>query len=66
MPEVAGDAALLVDPFSVESIKGAMLLLAKDEPLRKSFIEKGKIRRHHFSWNKTAGLLWESIERTVG
>ncbi|MBL7891509.1 MAG: glycosyltransferase family 4 protein [Bacteroidia bacterium] len=66
MPEVAGDAALLVDPFSVESIKGAMLLLAKDEPLRQSFIEKGKIRRHQFSWDKTAKLLWESIEKAAG
>ncbi len=65
MPEVAGDSALLVDPFSVESIKGAMLLLAKDEPLRKALIEKGKIRKQKFSWNKTAALLWESVEKTV-
>jgi glycosyltransferase involved in cell wall biosynthesis len=65
MPEVAGDAALLVDPFSVDSIKGAMLLLAKDESLRKSLIEKGKIRKQKFSWNKTATLLWESIEKAV-
>ncbi|MCC6690674.1 MAG: glycosyltransferase family 4 protein [Bacteroidia bacterium] len=66
MPEVAGDAALLVDPFSVESIKGAMLLLANDEPLRQSFIEKGKLQRQQFSWNRTARLLWESIEKAVG
>jgi glycosyltransferase involved in cell wall biosynthesis len=66
MPEVAGDAALLVDPFSVESIKGAMLLLAKDEPFRQSLIEKGKLRRLQFSWDKTARLLWDSIEKTVG
>ncbi len=65
MPEVAGDAALLVDPFSVESIKDAMLLIARDAPLRKSLIEKGKIKRIQFSWDKTADLLWESVEKTI-
>jgi len=65
MPEVASDAALFVDPFSVDSIKAAMILIARDEPLRKSLIEKGKIRRHRFSWNRTSNLLWESIEKAV-
>jgi glycosyltransferase involved in cell wall biosynthesis len=65
MPEVASDAALLVDPFSVESIKGAMILIARDEPLRRSLIEKGKIRKHQYSWDITARLLWESIEKAV-
>jgi glycosyltransferase involved in cell wall biosynthesis len=65
MPEVASDAALLVDPFSVESIKGAMLLIATDELLRKSLIEKGKIRKLRFSWDKTSSLLWRSIEKTL-
>lgn len=65
MPEVAGDAALLVDPFSVESIKDAMLLIAKDSPLRRLLIEKGKIKRLQFSWDKTANLLWESVETTI-
>ncbi|RLD55831.1 MAG: glycosyltransferase family 1 protein, partial [Bacteroidetes bacterium] len=41
MPEVAGDAALLVDPFSVEEIKNAMLKIAKDNNLRNDLIKKG-------------------------
>ncbi len=65
MPEVAGDAALLVDPFSVDSIKGALLLIAKDEPLRQSLIEKGKLRRQIFSWDRSAKLLWESFEKVL-
>lgn len=65
MPEVAGDAALLVDPFSVDSIKDAMLAIVKDNSLRNTLIEKGKIRRHHFSWNKSADLLWGSIEKAI-
>jgi glycosyltransferase involved in cell wall biosynthesis len=66
MPEVAGDAALLVDPFSVDSISGAMLYLYKDESMRNSLIEKGRIRAKAFSWDKTADALWKSILETVG
>ena len=65
MPEVAGDAALLVDPFSTISISDAMLNIFKDENLRKSLIEKGRKRRLDFSWNKTADALWKSIEKTI-
>ncbi len=65
MPEIAKDAALLVDPFSVESITNAMLYLFKDEDMRKVLIEKGKKRKLDFSWDKTADALWSSIERTV-
>ncbi|MEO6884429.1 MAG: glycosyltransferase family 1 protein [Bacteroidia bacterium] len=65
MPEIAADAALLVDPFSVESIKDGMLKISQDEQFRKMLIEKGRIRSAHFSWDKTASLLWNSIEKTV-
>lgn len=65
MPEVAGDAALFVDPFSVDSIKEAMLKIANDEQMRITLIEKGRERRQVFSWDKTAGLLWESIEKII-
>ncbi len=62
MPEVAGDAALLTDPFSLDSIKGAMLLLANDTRLRASLIEKGREQRKKFSWDRSAERLWNSIE----
>ncbi len=65
MPEVAGEAALLVDPFSVESIANAMLYLYKDEDMRNTLIEKGRKRKLDFSWDKTADSLWNSIEKTV-
>lgn len=65
MPEVAKDAALLVDPFSVDSIKEAMLKIVKDESLRNTLIEKGRERRKAFSWDKTTDLLWKSIEKTL-
>jgi len=66
MPEVAQDAALLVDPFSVESITAAMLQISRDPGLRETLIEKGRRRRAAFSWDRTADLLWKSILKTVG
>lgn len=65
MPEVARDAALLVDPFSVESIANAMLCIYKDEDLRNKLIQKGRKRKMDFSWDKTANALWKSIEKAV-
>ncbi|OFY87157.1 MAG: glycosyltransferase [Bacteroidetes bacterium RIFCSPLOWO2_12_FULL_35_15] len=65
MPEVAQDAALLVDPFSVESIANAMLYIYKDEDMRNKLIQKGRKRKLDFSWDKTATALWESIEKAV-
>ena len=65
MPEIAKDAALLIDPFSVDSIANAMILLYKDENKRIELINKGRQRKLDFSWDKTANALWESIEKTV-
>jgi glycosyltransferase involved in cell wall biosynthesis len=64
MPEVAGDAALLIDPFSIDSIAGAMQKISANENLRNSLIEKGRERRKMFSWQKTSERLWNSIEKT--
>ena len=65
MPEVAGDAALFVDPFSIDSIKEAMLAIERDRTLREKLIELGNIRRQKFSWDDTANRVWESIEKTL-
>lgn len=65
MPEVAGNAALMVDPMSVESIAHAMSQLANDTTLREELIERGRQRRKLFSWEKTADLLWKSMMRTL-
>ena len=54
MPEVAGDAALLVDPYSVEEIKNAMAKLLQDDDLRRRMIAAGVERAKNFSWKKTA------------
>ena len=64
MPEVAGDAALLVDPFDIESIASA-LEMVMDENVRNSLIEKGRIRRNDFSWDTAAEGWWSVVEHVV-
>ena len=65
MPEVAGDAALLTDPFHPEDIAKAMFSVATDHELRMSLIEKGKQQLKNFSWEKSAQLLWKCIEKVL-
>ena len=64
MPEIAGDAALLVDPSNIDQITNAMYLVSTDELLCNELIEKGRVRREYFSWEKTAENLWQSILKT--
>lgn len=54
LPEVAGDAAVLVDPFRVEAIADGMWAVLSDERLRQRLIAKGKQRASEFSWEQCA------------
>ena len=63
MPEVAGNAALLIDPFSPNSIADAMKRIYAEGALREELIEKGRERRKLFTWQKTADALWRCIEK---
>lgn len=65
MPEIASDAALLVNPLQSESISDAMIELASSDQLRLELIKKGHERAAHFTWSRSANLLWESIEKAV-
>lgn len=65
MPEVAGDAALLIEPTNADQLCEKLQLIATDEMLRKQLIEKGKKQREKFSWDITSQLLWESMEKTI-
>ena len=64
MPEVAGDAALLVDPFSEASIAEGMTEML-DENVRESLIEKGRQRAKDFSWDKAAEEIWNSLMKAI-
>lgn len=65
LPEVAGDAALFVNPFDVDNIKNAMIKMIRDENLRQTLIEKGRKRKEQFSWDQTAAKLWDIIDESL-
>lgn len=65
MPEVGGDAYLYINPYSIDDIAENMMLVYKDESLRKQLIEKGKERLALFSWDQTAKKMWQCIIQTA-
>ena len=65
MQEIAKEAALYADANSHTDIADKMMLLYKDENLRKGLIEKGRVVAANYDWDKTAGLLWQSIEKAL-
>ena len=54
LPEVAGDAAVMVDPYDINSIADAMEQILTDNELKNDLIKKGLAQAKHFSWEKTA------------
>jgi glycosyltransferase involved in cell wall biosynthesis len=65
MQEIAKDAALYFDPNNQNDIAEKMMLLYKDEVLRKNLIEKGRIVSSEYNWAKTADLLWQCIIKAI-
>ncbi|TSC74672.1 MAG: Glycosyl transferase group 1, partial [Parcubacteria group bacterium Gr01-1014_44] len=66
LPEVAGEAALLVNPFNVKEIAEAMKNLFLNEKLRDFYIRKGLERAKEFSWKKTAEETLQVLVESVG
>jgi glycosyltransferase involved in cell wall biosynthesis len=54
LPEVVGDAGLMVDPFDVDAIAGAIRKLMNDSTLRATLSQKGQERASAFTWRDTA------------
>ncbi len=54
LPEVAGDAALLVDPYDVASIADGLRRAVTDDALRETLIARGRVRAREFSWARAA------------
>lgn len=65
MPEVAGDAAVLVNPDDDDEIAWGMKRIAFDYALRSSLIDMGRIQKQKFTWDKSAQLLWQTIETVL-
>jgi len=54
LPEVARDAAIMIDPYNIDELVFAIREVVTDENLRKDLIKKGLGQAKKFNWNKTA------------
>jgi len=66
LPEVAGDAALLVNPENVFEIARAIEDVLLDEGLRGELITKGKCQAARYSWDRTAREVLEVYREAAG
>jgi glycosyltransferase involved in cell wall biosynthesis len=62
LPEICGDAAILVDPCDVRAIKDGLEVILTNEVCRDSLRQKGLARASQFSWEKTAQETLDVIE----
>ena len=65
LPEVVGDAGVLVNPYDVDHLKEAIREVLEDEKKRQEMIEKGIARAKHFSWDKCARQTLSVYEKVL-
>ena len=65
MPEVGGDAALIVNPTDVQDVAEKMSIIYKDEILRKKLIAAAPAQAAQFDWDASAARLWEVLMECV-
>src|SRR5207237_1129200 len=66
LPEVVGDAALLVDPYSVDDIASALERVLGDDALRGSLVARGRARVQDFSWERSARAIHAGYMKVLG
>lgn len=64
--EIAGEAALKVDPFAIAEISDAMRTIAADKELRETLIEKGLKQAEKFTWQQTGGIMNDVMNKFIG
>jgi glycosyltransferase involved in cell wall biosynthesis len=62
LPEVAGEAALLVDPLETTAWTDAMVRIQREQALRAELVERGAARVKRFSWGRCAEMVMAAIE----
>ncbi len=62
LPEVAGDAALLIDPHDQESLSQAMARILREPELRQELIRRGREQVTRFSWEACARIVLATLE----
>ena len=66
LPEVVGEAALLVDPYSIEEIADALRRVLEDDELRGKLVELGRERVRHFSWERSVRAIHAGYMKVLG
>jgi len=64
--EIAADAAVLVEPSSVEAIAAGLDRILHDQALRTRLIEQGYRRSSQFTWERCASQTLQVLERAAG
>ena len=62
LPEVVGDAGIMVDPHDVDALADAMERVLTDESLREDMRRRGLERAKRFSWQRSAREMWDIYE----
>lgn len=65
IPEVCGDAAILVPPKDLQALADGILLALNDSELRRTLIERGKTRAKEFSWERCAKQTLDVLRQVV-
>lgn len=65
LPEVSGNAALLINPRNNAQLQYAMMTLCNDDKIRNIMIKKGKIQARRFSWTKCAAQTIRLYEKVL-
>ncbi|MBP1684273.1 MAG: hypothetical protein H6Q33_416 [Deltaproteobacteria bacterium] len=63
LAEIAGDAALLVDPLDFEAIATALQRIAASADLRAELARRGRARAARFNWDTTAAAVWRALSQ---
>lgn len=66
LPEVSGDAAILVDPRNTEQIRSALERLTGDAALREQYRERGLVRAGEFGWDHALQKTWAVYQELAG
>jgi glycosyltransferase involved in cell wall biosynthesis len=66
MPEVTGDAAVLVNPNDPAAIADGIRQVLTDRPMRNALVERGLARARDFSWERSVRRIWEIYREVAG
>lgn len=65
LPEVVGEAGIMVDPYDVEAIADGLRRLVEDYALHKELRRKGLERTQQFTWERTAEHVWQILQEAA-